>query len=116
MFFDESAKLINVKGEESAKIYKNVFAENVLLADCVTVGDDSRLMNSVFEEHVIIQRRNFISNSSIGRFTSTMMDTVICGATIGAFCSISYDVKVGGQTTIMKDQLHQSFTLIRIMG
>lgn len=116
MYCDESAKPFNIQAEESVKIYKNVFVDNCVLCDYVTVGDDSRLINSELDEHVIIQRRNFIAKSKIGRFSSTMMDTIICGSTIGAFCSISYGVKVGGLIITILGLPHQIFALRRIMG
>ena len=97
MFYaDNSATVINVKAADTAKIYKDVYIRDCTLGENVTVGDRSRLVSSGLSDRVIIQRGNLITDTQIGRYTSTMHNTTIFSSRIGAFCAISWSVSIGG--------------------
>ena len=97
MFYaDNSAQVLNVKAADSAKIYKDVYIRDCSLGENVTIGDRSRLIKCSLSDRVIIQRGNLITESQIGRYTSTMHNTTIFSSKIGAFCAISWSVSIGG--------------------
>ena len=97
MFYaDNSATVINVKAADTAKIFKDVYIRDCTLGENVTVGDRSRLVSSGLSDRVIIQRGNLITDTQIGRYTSTMHNTTIFSSRIGAFCAISWSVSIGG--------------------
>lgn len=86
----------DVTGPASARIYKNTCVERTQLGEHVTIGDFSRVGDSVLEERVALQRNNMIYNARIGRYSYTGKNTTVWHADIGAFCSISWNVSIGG--------------------
>lgn len=95
-FVHETAQAENVQGSDSAKIYKECKVVNSYLEDNVTIGDFSRVFNSKFYEHVNIQRNALIYSTDFGRFTYTGRNFTSWHSKIGAFCSISWNVSIGG--------------------
>ncbi|RGT71603.1 acetyltransferase [Ruminococcus sp. AF18-22] len=95
-FIHETSKVLNVEGADTAKIYKECSVVNSVLQDKVSIGDFSRVSDSNFEEHVTIQRNAMIYSTSMGRYSYTGKNFVSWHSTIGAFCSISWNVSVGG--------------------
>lgn len=96
MYIDSSAEIIDNKVCKNVKIYKDVYLRGCNIEDYVTIGDRSRVTNSKLSEHVIIQRGNLISDSVLGRYTSTMHNSSIFSSKIGSFCAISWSVSIGG--------------------
>lgn len=86
----------NVTGPATAKIYKNTQVENTVLGEHATIGDFCRVADSVLEEHAALQRNNMVYGARIGRYSYTGRNTTIWHADIGAFCSISWNVSIGG--------------------
>lgn len=86
----------DVTGPASARIYKNTCVERTSLGEHVTIGDYSRVGDCVLEEHVALQRNNMLYNARMGRYSYTGKNTTIWHADIGAFCSISWNVSIGG--------------------
>lgn len=82
---------------ESAKIYRNVDARGSSVGENSSVGDDTVLFNTVIGDRVAINRRNLFHSSQVGRFTYTGVNTVVKRARIGMFCSISWNVSIGGK-------------------
>lgn len=62
----------------------------------VTIGDFSKVVDSSISCAVRIDRNNGVYSSSIGRYSYTGKNTIIMHADIGAFCSISWNVTIGG--------------------
>lgn len=60
------------------------------------IGENSFIQNSLLEDNVQINRSNMIVNSTIGAYSYTGMNTVIKHASVGKFCSISWNVSVSG--------------------
>ena len=85
----------NIVGN-SIKIYRNSEVRNCHLGDFVTVGDSSIILDSKLSSNISINRRNYILRSQIGRFTYTGINTMIRSAEVGNFCSISWNVSIGG--------------------
>lgn len=82
---------------ESVKIYKNVDIRKSIVNSNVSLGDDTFLLESTLESNIAINKRNHLQNSKIGRFTYTGVNTVIRFAEVGRFCSISWNVSIGGK-------------------
>jgi len=80
----------NVRIFSKSRIIKSVINKNVV------IGNDSRITESKLENCVEIARRNNIKYSSIGAYSYTGENTVILMSTIGKYCSISWNVTIGG--------------------
>lgn len=93
---DETAKLINVSADSGVKIFKETFLSDCVLQRGVTIGDYTRAENCNFSEKAIIQRNNLLYAVNMGRFTYTGKNFTAWHCTIGAFCSISWNVSIGG--------------------
>lgn len=96
-FISETAVLRNTDVSGSVKVYRHCDVRDSFLGDEVSIGDDSIIISSSFESNCAINRRNFIQNSKVGRYTYTGQNTTIRGASIGRFCSISWNVSIGGK-------------------
>ena len=95
-FIHESTYAENVEAAASAKIFKNVHIKNTVLGESVLVGDFSRIEDTVLKDRVMIQRNNMIYTATIGRCSYTGRNTTIWHSEIGAFCSLSWNVSIGG--------------------
>lgn len=82
--------------EPSASIYDGARIQNSHLGADVVIGSFSRVDFCQLDNRVRIDRNNYLLRSHIGRRTYTGMNTVLMHATIGSFCSISWNVSVGG--------------------
>jgi acetyltransferase-like isoleucine patch superfamily enzyme len=76
--------------------YKDVSVSGTLADEHVTIGDFSKVSDSKLSQAVRIDRNNGIYSSIIGRYSYTGKNTIILHAEIGAFCSISWNVTIGG--------------------
>lgn len=111
MFYsDKTATIIDVLADDTAKFYKDTYIRGCKIGPYVTVGDRSRLINCDLDERVIIQRGNLLTESRIGRYTSTMHDTTIFNSTIGSFCAISWSVSIGGASHGYENATIHGFT------
>lgn len=96
-FFSASdAVCVNVTGSDTARIYRGARVENTALDDHASIGDFSRVFPSTLAEWVSLQRNNMIYGAHIGRYSYTGRNTVVWHTDIGAFCSISWNVSIGG--------------------
>ena len=60
------------------------------------MGDFCLVEGSELGENTLLQRYNTVYRSRIGRYTYTGRNTAIWYAEIGAFCSLSWNVSIGG--------------------
>lgn len=95
-YIDETATVKNVKADSTAKIWKHAYVFNCQLSKKVNIGDFTRTENSKFDDEVSIQRNSTIYSSEIGRFTYTGKNFTSWNSKIGSFCSISWNVGIGG--------------------
>ncbi len=99
---------------QCAKVYRFGVVFRSKLGDFVSVGDESSIRESVLGEKVEIGRRNTIDNASIGNGTYTGEFCIIKYCTIGKFCSISWNVSIGGANHLINRlssaPLHRVFT------
>lgn len=78
------------------KIYPNAKTIKCILGDNIIIGENSFLQDSNLSDNVQINRANLIIDSTIGSYSYTGMNTVIKHASIGKFCSISWNVSISG--------------------
>ncbi len=96
-FISTDARIIESTFDSGVKIYRNAELRDSAIGNDVQIGDDSILLKSKLESNIAINRRNFIQETNIGRFTYTGFNTIIRGVEIGRFCSISWNVSIGGK-------------------
>lgn len=95
-FIHDTAEAIEVNLADGAKIFKNAFVKNSILGRDVKVGDFARIENSQFGRNVDLQRFSMIYNSQMGDYSYVGRNFTCWHAKIGKFCSISWNVGIGG--------------------
>lgn len=95
-YIDSTAITDNLKLGKNNKIWKCAFVRNSILKTNVIIGDFSRVEDSSFDNNVTIQRNSLVYSTSIGRYTYTGKNFTSWHCQIGAFCSISWNVGIGG--------------------
>jgi acetyltransferase-like isoleucine patch superfamily enzyme len=105
--------LNNIVGE-NVFTYDGANVKNSLLGSQITIGQDTEVLNSHILGNNSINRRNFVFNSIINKFTYTGIGTMIRSASVGKFCSLSWNVSIGGSnhpqdkiTTFNLSRFHQ---------
>ena len=73
-------------------------------------------MNSSFAENVLIAQANLIDSSAFGRYSYTGRNTIVLHANIGAFCSISWNVSIGGANHDYTRVAQHSFVYNPVFG
>lgn len=96
MFVSETANVQNVHGASSAKIYNNCKVVDTTLAENSSIGDNSRVFGSTLGNFVHIQREALMYSTTIGDYTYTGKNFTSWYSEIGKFCSISWNVSIGG--------------------
>ena len=91
-----TTQVINSQVHKTSKIYEGARVKNSILGEKTVVGNFSRVDNSTLHQFVRIDRNNHIVHSKIERHTYTGINTVIMHAEIASFCSISWNVTIGG--------------------
>lgn len=81
---------------ENVKEYRNVVIRASQIGNDTILADDAFITDSIIGEHCTIERRGMIFNSSIADYSYTGYNTVVKYAEIGKFCSISWNVSIGG--------------------
>lgn len=87
---------VNTSIDETSKVYSNVFIRDSVICSHCSIGDDSTLVRVELGNNVIINRRNYINDSSIGNYSYTGINTIINFSILGKFCSIARNVDIGG--------------------
>lgn len=96
MHIDETAKVVSSEVRPGAGIWKSAYVKNCFLDEFSSIGDFTRTEDSSFCQHVQIQRNGMIYSSSFGKYTYTGRNFTCWHSHIGAFCSISWNVSIGG--------------------
>ena len=112
---DETATVVDSEMKGGAGVWKHAFVKNCFLEKFSSIGDFTRTEDSAFGEHVQIQRNGLIYSSSFGRRTYTGKNFTCWHASIGAFCSISWNVSLGADHDYRKLTTH-SFLYLPNMG
>lgn len=95
-FIDKTADVSNVEMSEGSKVYKNALVKNSRLEENVKIGDFARIENSVFGKNADVQRFAMIYHSVMGDYSYVGRNFTCWHARIGKFCSISWNVGIGG--------------------
>ena len=75
--FIHDTAIINESEIGDVKLFRNTVINNSKIADGCSVGDDTTIERCVFETNVAINRRSYINDSFIGRFSYTGINTTI---------------------------------------
>ena len=94
-YISETAR---IKGStySEIKLYRNA---SLIESSCeagVSIGDDTTIERCTLGKNVVINRRCYVNDSTIGDFTYAGINTTINFSNIGKFCSIARNVDIGG--------------------
>lgn len=92
----DSAVVRDCELESYVSIWKNVNIQRSCLSSHVSIGDESRIADSSFGCFANIQRGNMIYDTVFGRYSYTGRNFTCWHAEVGSFCSISWNVSIGG--------------------
>ncbi|WPR77832.1 CatB-related O-acetyltransferase [Algoriphagus sp. NG3] len=95
-YIAESASISNSTLGLRSKIYKNALVKGSLIGDNSIVGDNAIIDESEIGSCSSINRSNFIFRSKIGDYSYTGINTSARSAVIGSFCSLAWNVSIGG--------------------
>lgn len=95
-FIDPSAITEDVQLGEGSRIYKNAVVRKVKTGRDSVVGDFGRIENTILGNHVDLQRFSMIYHCEMGDYTYVGRNFTAWHAIIGKFCSISWNVSIGG--------------------
>lgn len=96
LYVHASSQLDNTTGQEGSKVYQHCNVKNTRIGEYSTVGDFSRLDNCVIGNRVALQRNAMMYDVEMGDYSYTGKNFVAWHSSIGAFCSISWNVSIGG--------------------
>lgn len=91
----ENAELYNVIYTPSSRIF-NAYVKNTKVGNQTIIRDGSRIENSNLGINVDLQRNAMIYNTFIDNYTYTGRNFVSWHSKIGKYCSISWNVSIGG--------------------
>lgn len=94
---------------DDVKIYQYVTIRNSTLSENVKIGDFSRIENSKFGIMADIQRYALIYNCEIDDYTYTGRNFTAWYSKIGKFCSMSWNVSIGGANHDYKRMTQHAF-------
>lgn len=92
----EDARLVNSTLGEGCRLWGGSLLQGSTFGDYSSLGNNSDVLRCRVEDHVSINRRNFLNDSSVGRLTYTGVGTSVHAADVGRFCSIAAGVEIGG--------------------
>lgn len=92
---DETARVIE-SDIKNAKVFKDAWVIKSIFGNNCSIGDNTNVERCQFENNVVINRRSYINDSFVGKFTYMGINTTMNYTKIGAFCSIARNVDIGG--------------------
>jgi len=90
------ATIIDSDVGSGAKVFKYAEVKNSQLGKDVIVGNHAIIIDSSLESNISINRQNYVLKSKIGKFTYTGIGTSIRTSEVGRFCSLAWNVSIGG--------------------
>ena len=93
---DETAKVIESSIADSARIYKNVIVRKSVIGDKCIIGDFGHIEDSKLNYFTQLYPFGTMHHSELGAYSYVQKNGSIWYATIGKFCSLSWNVSVGG--------------------
>ena len=115
-FIDNSAVIVDCKIFKTAKIYKNTYVARSILRDDCIIGDFTRAEDCMFDDGVKIQRQCLLYGSKLGRYSYTGKNCNIWHSEVGSFCSISWNVSIGGANHDYSKVTSHSFLYAKEFG
>lgn len=94
---------------EDAVIYEGAIVKDSTLQEQVSVGNFSKVTDSILMRHVVIDRYNYVMGTTIGAHSYTGKNVTLIHASIGNFCSVSWNVSIGGANHEMNCVTTHSF-------
>lgn len=89
-------QLIDSDVPDTVSVYSGARVLRSRLGEHCVVGAHSRVDDCTLADRVRIDRNNHLAHARLGRHSYTGMGTVVLHARLGAFCSLSWNVSVGG--------------------
>lgn len=96
--------------DPSARVYQHATVERSVLDENSSVGDFSKVVDSKLGGFSRIDRNNHVDAVSLGVYSYTGRNTVLLHCDIGAFCSISWNVSIGGADHDYSNMAQHSLT------
>ncbi|MGL4484736.1 MAG: CatB-related O-acetyltransferase [Anaerovoracaceae bacterium] len=96
VILENGSQIINTTINIESKIYKESKVVDSFIGPNSSVGDFSHILNSKLIDSVKINRRGQIVNTTIDFASHTNHNTTIRDTNIAKFCSISWNVSIGG--------------------
>lgn len=93
---DETAKVTESTVSDSARIYRNAIVRRSIISDNCIIGDMAHVEDSRLDYFTQLYPFGYMYSSSLGAYSYVQKNSSIWHATIGKFCSISWNVSVGG--------------------
>ena len=78
------------------KQYEGVIIRNSVIGNDVVLGTDAYIQNANLGNCCKIERRGMVFDSEIGDYSYTGYNTVTKDCQMGRFCSVSWNVSIGG--------------------
>lgn len=88
--------IINSEIDESSKIYQGARIQNSLVGKNTIVGNFTRIDYSELSAFCRIDRNSHLYFTKMGKHSYSGMNLVSMHSTIGKFCSIAWNVSIGG--------------------
>lgn len=95
-YVDESATVINSEIGEGTRIFKNAFVRNCSFGEKCLVSDQCRVEDSKFGYFSWLYPNGIMYSTSIDDYSYIQKNGSIWHSSIGKFCSISWNVSIGG--------------------
>lgn len=109
LYIHKSSHVENTTGSDNSKIYMSCDVKNTELGSNTSIGDFSRLDNCILADNVQIQRNAMMYDVKMGKFSYTGKNFSAWNCEIGSFCSISWNVSIGGANHDYKRATTHSF-------
>ena len=93
---DITSKITESQIAETARIYKNVIVRKCEIGENCIIGDFGHVEDSVLEQYTQIYPFGTMYSSRLGAYSYVQKNSSIWHANIGKFCSLSWNVSVGG--------------------
>ncbi len=81
---------------EKAKVFNHAEIKKSKILEGASIGDYAMIVESTINRYASINRRNYIFKSTLGEFTYTGLNTMIISTNIGKYCSLSWNISIGG--------------------
>lgn len=94
-YISDTAKVVNSQYED-IRVYRNAVLTDSQCKDGVSIGDDTTVERCSLGKNVVINRRSYINDSTIGDYSYTGINTTMNFTKMGKFCSIARNVDLGG--------------------